>query len=285
MILRNFALSVTAVFCSVLAFGQGVYFDPAPTDVTSPGVRLYIDVSSQECNCPELLDGDPDTNPLYLWAWNPNEARPDVTVGGETLNATNGDWGNSNDNMILTQDPDDPNLWYFDFFGVSMVGFYNVPAGTFYESGIDFLVKEKNGAPADQPEQKSPDLNLIPEPLGCFEKVCPFPSTFFQDDYFVITYDNNQETNPALQNMGPDECLARFRYRVNGGSIQDIADEELGQMKFDGDGIFSITMIPQEFFGLTEGDILDEIQVIITKAPIVQPPFTLPITLVPGCPD
>ena len=265
-------------------FGQGIYFDPAPTDVTTP-VRLYIDVTSSECNCPELADADSETNPLYIWAWNPNESRVDITVAGETFNTQNGMWGDSNENLVLTQDETNPNLWYFDFLGASMVQFYGVPAAQFYETGIDFLIKEKNGAPADLPEQKSPDLNIIPEPVGCFDKVCPFPTTFFQTEFFAITYNNNQETTPSLQNLAPGEALVWFRYRVNGGAFQILQDESTGVMDFDGDGIFSISMLPEDYFGLEEGDILDEFQVYITKSPIMAPPFTVPVTMIPGCPE
>jgi len=284
MIVRAIFLSFLTVIFAGSVSGQGIYLDPAPTDVTSPA-RLYIDISSSECDCPELQDADPETNPLYIWTWEPFEARADITVDGETFNVTNGMWGDSNDNLVLTQDPDDPDLWYFDFLGASPVQFYGAPAAQFYETGISFLLKEKNGAPAGEAEQKSPDLSIIPEPIGCFDKVCPFPSVFFQDEFFAITYDNNQETITTLQNLGPGEALVWFRYGVNGGPLQVLQDEALGVMEFDGEGIFSFTMIPDEFFGLEEGDILDEIQVFITKPPIQAPPFTAPITLVPGCPE
>jgi hypothetical protein len=284
MKLRSIILIALAIGWSALATAQGIYFDPAPTDVTAPA-RLYIDVSSSDCDCPELLDGDQETNPLYIWAWNPNEARPDLTIGGETFDTKNGDWGASNENLKLTQDESDPNLWYFDFLGASMVQFYAVPAAQFYESGIDFLIKEQNGAPADLPEQKSPDLNIIPEPVGCFDKVCPFPTTFFQDDFFAISYDTNKEANPGLQ--GGDAYFARFQYKVNGGDYQilEITDESKVEMVPEGDGIFSLTMIPEEFFELNEGDILDEIRVSFTLPPLTSAPFSSAVSLFPGCSD
>lgn len=273
------SLTVFLVFIVLIGQSQGIYFDPAPTDVTAPA-RLYVDVSSSDCNCPELLDVNPDDNPLYIWAWNPNESR--APVNG--LDITNGDWGSSNDNLVMEQDPDNPNLWYFDFVGASMAEFYQVPAATLYAEGIDFLVKEKNGAPADLPEQKSPDLSIIPEPLGCFEKICPFPTTFFQDEYFFITYDNTQETISGLQNLGPDECYVWYRISVNGGSLQIVQEEsEKFRMNYDGEGQFSLVMIPEEYFELAEGDELTQIDVYITKSPVQAPPFTAPITLIPGC--
>jgi hypothetical protein len=55
MKLRSIILIAVALGWSSLATAQGIYFDPEPTDVTGP-VRLYVDVSSSECDCPELLD-------------------------------------------------------------------------------------------------------------------------------------------------------------------------------------------------------------------------------------
>lgn len=275
----------TLLFLFFTAFsfvsGQGVYFDPAPTDVTTPA-RLYIDITSGECDCPALQDADPVSNPLYIWAWNPNEQRVDVNG----LDVKNGEWGNSNDNLVLQQDPDNPNLWYFDFVGVSLTEFYQVGAATFYDTGLDFLLKEKNGnSPGEgEPEQKSPDINVIPEPLGCFEKICPFPTTFFQDEYFFINYDNNKETISSLQNLGPDECLIWFRISINDGPLVLVQeDTDQFKMNYDGDGQFSLAMIPQDYFNLQDGDILSQMDVYITKPPIQAPPFTAPISLIPGC--
>jgi len=279
---KNLGYLASTVFLVIFSLGihaQGIYLEPTPTDVTGPA-RLYVDVSSSDCNCPELLDVEPETNPLYIWTWDPNEARPAI----DGIEVTNGEWGNSNDNLVMQQDPDNPNLWYFDFVGVSMAEFYDVPAATLYAQGISFLVKEKNGAPPDEPEQKSPDLSIVPEPLGCFEKVCPFPTTFFQDEYFFVNYDNTQETISGLQNLGPDECYIWYRISINGGSLQIVqGSSEKFQMKFEGDGQFSISMIPEEYFEVAEGDMLTQIDVYITKLPVAAPPFTSPISLIPGC--
>lgn len=258
-------------------FAQGVYFDPAPTDVTTPA-RLYVDITSSECSCPELQDADPVSNPLYIWAWDPFEDRPNI---GD-VNVKNGSWDNSNETLKMTQDVGNPNLWYFDFVGVSLVEFYQQPAAVFYASGISFLLKEKNGN--GTPEQKSPDITIIPEPLGCFEKVCPFPTVFFQDEYFVITYDNKQELIPTLQNIAPDDCKIWYRYSVNGGALITLREETAKfVMDYDGNGVFSKSMIPEEYFELEEGEELTKIEVFITKGNINVPPFTTAISLFPGC--
>lgn len=262
---------------------QGIYLDPSPTDVTS-AVRLYVDISSPECNCPNVQDVGPD-EPLFIWTWLPNEARPPLF--GETV--TNGEWTNSNPNLEMTQDADDPNLWYFDFLGASPAQFYDAPPAAFYEGGIHFLVKKRSGA--GDPEPKSPDLNVIPEPIGCVEVICPFPITFFQDEYVIFTYDNNIEPNATLQNLGPTECYATFRYRVNGGPEQSFpsdpgsADPEMFRFDYDGEGIFSYTMIPQDFLPLNEGDQLTQMRVFITKLPLPAPPFSISTNLEVGCPE
>ncbi len=279
-------LIVLASLISGLALGQGVYFDPSPTDVTG-NARLYVDISSPDCsNCGALQDADPDTNPIYIWTWNPNEARGVISVDGTDYDITNGSWDSSNESMVMSQDPENPNLWYYDFVGATLVNYYQAPAASFYDTGIDFLIKEKNGnSPGDgEPEQKSDDMNIVLEPIGCFEKICPFPTTFFQDQYFFINYDNNQETIGFLQNMGPDECLIWFRVSINGGSEIIYRDEtDKYKMNYDGDGLFSLSMIPEEYFELQEGDELTYIDAFITKAPINVPPFTQPIRLIPGC--
>jgi len=280
-ILTYFAV-IALIGMSEIADAQGIYFDPEPTNVFEP-VRLYIDISSSDCNCPELQDAAPETNPLYIWTWNPNEARDPITIDGQTFDITNGEWGVSNENLVMTQDESNPNLWYYDFLGAPMVQFYNVPAATFYATGINFLIKEKNGAPADQPEQKSGDLSAIPEPVGCVNVLCLFPTIWFPSEYLTLTYNNNIETNPGLQNLGPDEVLVYFRYKVNGGPFITYQVPSEAQLTFEGGGFFTKTIIPKQLFGIPDGDELTELQVFVTKTPLIAPPFSI-FTLNPGCP-
>lgn len=282
--LMRLPLILPMVFAASALFGQGIYLVPSPTNVLEPA-RLYVDVSSPECSCPELLDTDPETNPLYLWTWMPSEARPNITVDGESLDITNGEWNDSNDNLRMEQDPANPNLWYYDFFDVPLTTFYNSPADAFYVDGIHFLVKEKNGSPPDLPEQKSPDLMVVPESPGCVDKFCPFPSIWFPSDYLVVTYNNNLETNGALQDLDPSQAHVYFAYRVDGGPLLykgNTPGEEI-LLQHDGNGYFSITLVPNEFFDIPEGSELTELTVFVTKPPIAAPPFAQ-ATLVPGCP-
>ncbi|MFN2423803.1 MAG: hypothetical protein ABR572_08515 [Cryomorphaceae bacterium] len=261
------------------AAAQGIFFDPDPTDVTGP-VRLYVDITSDQCQCPNIGEVT-EEDPLYIWTWQPAETRP--VLG--TIDVSNGDWTSSNENLLMKQDESDPNLYYFDFLGASPAQFYNVDPGVFYENGIMFLIKKGDGS--GDPEPKSADLNIIPEPVGCFEIICPFPTTFFDDEYFAVTYNNAIETNPLLQNMGPSEAIVSFRYRVNGGPLQtlqaDGGDQDKFIMDFEGDGFFALDMIPREYFGLQEGEELTQITIRVTKT--TSPPgiFSISSPLNVGC--
>lgn len=136
------------------AYAQGVYLDPPDFDVNAPGTRLYVDISSPECDCDVLSDVGAE-NPLYLWTWQPAENRPMLSG---SIDVANGQWNNSNDNLLMQQDPDNPNLWYYDFLGASIVDWYGVSQEEAEAAGLAFLVKEKNGT--GNPEPKSPDLFL-----------------------------------------------------------------------------------------------------------------------------
>lgn len=147
-----FSLLLTA---SAFSQGGGVYFTPFPADVTQNNVRLYVDISSEECNCEVLWDAD-EADPLYIWSWQPTENRP--PLNGTDVN--NGDWDDSNDNLVMKQDEDNPDLWYFDFLEASPAEFYSADPEAFYSGGIHFLVKKKDGS--GDPEQKSDDLFAMP---------------------------------------------------------------------------------------------------------------------------
>lgn len=279
--LRNILVLFAALSGAQTAMAQGVYFEPTPTDMTGP-VRLYIDITSDECQCPNIGEVTAE-DPLFIWTWDPNENRP--PLGTASIDVTNGDWTSSNENLQLTQDESNPNLYYFDFLGASPAQFYNVDPGVFYENGIMFLIKKKDGS--GDPEPKSADLNIIPEPVGCFEIICPFPTTFFDDEYFAVTYNNAIETNPLLQNMGPAEAIASFRFRVNGGPLQTLqaegGDQDKFVMDFEGEGQFALDMIPREYFGLQEGEELTQMTVRITKTSAPPGVFSISSPLNVGC--
>lgn len=276
----RFTLTALAILAGVDEMkAQGIFLDPDPTDVTGP-VRLYVDITSDECQCPNIGEVT-EEDPLFIWTWGPSEARPPLG----NIDVTNGDWTNSNENLQMFQDESDPNLYYFDFVGASPAQFYSVDPAVFYESGIFFLIKKKDGS--GDPERKSEDLSIIPEPVGCFEIICPFPTTFFDDEYFAVTYNNAIETNAALQNMAPGEAIVSFRYRVNGGPLQTLqatgGNDEKFTMDYEGDGFFALDMLPRDYFGLEEGQELTQMTVRVTKTSAPPGIFSISSPLNVGC--
>lgn len=149
------ALSFTILAGGALQ-AQSVYIEPWPVVPGEPS-KLYIDITSDDCGCPELQDADPETNPLYIWTWFPSDARPQLNG----MDVNNGAWNASNTNLALEQDMDNPNLWYFDFLDAPILEFYGVDQAT--ATGINFLLKESDGSPAGLAEQKSADLFIALE--------------------------------------------------------------------------------------------------------------------------
>lgn len=137
------------------AAAQGIYISPSPVDLNAEDVRLYIDLTSEACSCPNLIGADPETMPLYIWTWEPLEMRPELN--GENVN--NGIWNDSNENMKLKQDEADPDLWYYDFLGASLTDFYGVDAAAFSATGISFLLKTKDGS--QQTSDKNIQLSVL----------------------------------------------------------------------------------------------------------------------------
>jgi hypothetical protein len=266
---------------------QAIYFLPDPTNVTEPA-RLYINTALPDCQCDELSDAGPD-NPIFLWSWMPVEDRAPLNIDGASIDITNGEWSNSNDNMMMTQDENIPTLWYYDFFEVPLSEFYGASPADFYTTGINFLIKEKNGAPPDVPEQKSADLSIIPESPGCVLQFCTFPTIWYPTDYLTITYDNNQEALFALQNLDPSQAFVFYEYRVDGGPLQTFGNNETEAIQLEsiGGGFFSHTLIPNDFLPTDiEGGEITDLTVVITKSiPVIQaPPFSKQ-ALLSGCPE
>jgi hypothetical protein len=279
--------TLSFAFCAALMLAasagnlraQAVWIEPTPTDVTSL-VRVYIDLLHPDCDCPLLADwaqspppsGEPD---LFMWTWQPSDP---AHAGG------NGSWDNSNPNNMMRQDENNPAHWYKEMVPVA---FYGVEPAEVYASGISFLIKRKNGSAIEGGEPKSADQFIPVEPVGCVEMICPFPTKFFQDEYMFFVYDNNQETNPGLRNLGPTDAHITFRYSVNGGpelvfppAGTDPADF---QMEYDGDGFFSYAFLPKTFFPIQEGDQITTIRAIITRLPLAVPPFRISDALATGC--
>jgi len=218
---------------------DAAWFEPGPAaDVTSE-IKLYVDVTHPDCECPNLVDTD---DPLYLWTWTPGGP-----PGG------NGAWDASNLSLEWTQEG--PNLYSFPMVPTD---FYGVDPATVYAEGIDFLIKKFNGADTDGTgENKSVDFHVDIEPVGCVNTLCAFPEFFQEDDYLTMIYNNKKEEHGQLQDIQPDDCwmlpvavAGGVDYPYFNGSVSDpaILDHPELHMMYEGDGKFYSTVLTDDFF-------------------------------------
>jgi hypothetical protein len=257
---KLFSLALIA-FAMHSAMAQSAYVLPSPTAADEP-VTLYIDVAQAGGGLKTMLTNHPEeVDNVYLWTWNP--AGP---VGG------NGEWGSSRDGMKLTWEGG----LLFSLTFVPTV-FYNVDGPTFFSKGISCLAKLKSGyayAEENVGEAKTPDLTVPITPKLCDRLYCTFPELAKEDDFVTITYDNNKETNPALQNMGDDDCYLYMYagYDVFSG-VEYVAPSAVTstptlKMKrvANRPGVFRLTILAKDFFtGIPEGQTIELLQYYVLR--------------------
>ncbi len=258
-----------------VSHAQKAYVLPSPTGANDL-IKLYIDVNqSTENGLKAILQAFPEeVDNVYIWTWNPAEA-----VAG------NGSWNNSNDALKLTHEG---NL----LFSIQFVPttFYGVDGPTFFARGISCLAKLKDGnAHGDMSlgEAKTEDINITIIPKLCDELYCLFPQQGKPEDFIAITYDNNKETNPNLQNLTADEAYLYIRAVTdvfNGGpeyatQANTSSTPALKMRPVAGEpGHFRLTIIPDDFFSA----LLNPNQEILKlRFTVVKPGFTHPPQSVP----
>lgn len=265
---------VILLVCSLSSKAQMAFVLPSPTGANEL-ITLYIDVNQTTYGLKSILLAQPqEVDNVYIWTWNPSGP----TVG-------NGDWGNSADSMKLHHEG---NL----LFSIQFVptAFYGVDGPTFFANGISCLAKLKNGnAHGDLGfgEAKTEDINIAIIPKLCDELYCTFPQQGKPEDFFSITYDNNQETNVNLQNLGADEVYLYIRAVTdifNGGpeyatQANTPSTPALRMKPVVGQpGLFRLTIIPEEFFAPLMGpnqEVL-KLRFVVVKAGFTHPPQAVP---------
>lgn len=242
---KYFFTAIAMISSVAVGLAQAAFVLPSPTPADEP-ITLYIDVNQTNGGLKHILANHPEMqDQVYIWSWMPREP-----VGG------NGSWGDSNEERKLVHEG---NLIYSWTFVPTEA--YAVDGPTFFANGISCLAKLDNGNdfPDDGVgEAKTEDLKVSIIPKLCDAKYCNFPLLCKPDDYLSITYDNNQELNPALQNLGADECylyvIAYYddlEFTFTQYAVQSVTTT-LPEMKLKpvagSPGFFRITFIPQELF-------------------------------------
>jgi len=249
-------------------FSQAAYIQPSPTG-KNDFITLYINVAQTTGTLNTMLTDHPD-DPVYLWTWQP--AGP--VIG-------NGDWTNSNDSMLMTKVSDKLYSKHF-----RPIDFYGVEATQFFSLGISCLAKLKSGTEysGDYPgEAKTEDLHVNVIPKLCSDLYCTFPELGKKDDFLSITYDNNQETTPELQNLGPDDCYIFLRVEQSAFNAFNYAEPAavtttpaLKMKPVEGQpGFFRITILPEDFF---DGIVPETFNMKLIKYYVLKPGFTYTIS-------
>ncbi len=269
--MKKIVLAILLLISVKSVSAQIAWIDPDPTDVTK-SVRLYVDLDkldkSLEHN--QLLLADP--GPFYIWTWSPFEfgvGSPKVNGEGEKP------WQNSNELLKMTKDDTKgPNVYYYEMIPTE---FYEVPAATVYEKGINFLVKPKNGGGYGAPDIKSTDFVLaVNAPKTDKGTLYPFPTTILQDKFLAIIYDNAIEKKATMQNLADGDALLYIKATIEdtGGVTATIEPSKFLQlqnnpkltMKKDASGKFKIYMSSvDKFLNIPAGWTLTEIELTIRK--------------------
>jgi len=259
------------LLCSLAlgAWSQAAFVLPSPTN-PNDSVSIYIDVAQTTGGLKTMLTNHPEyIDSVYIWTWQP---------AGPACG--NGDWGASNDCMKLTHVS---GLIYTK--KVVPTSFYGVTPLKFFQNGISCLAKLKDGnAFPDEGvgEAKTDDLLIAIIPALCADRFCYFPEAARVDDFLSITYDNNQELDPNLQNLGDDECYLYLRARTGPFTFTEYADEalvtsipELQMKPVSGKpGFFRITFFPADFFDVPEGLTIQSILYYVVKPGFLPAPPT-----------
>jgi hypothetical protein len=267
--MKKIFLYLIACVASLSAYSQAAYIQPSPTGKNDT-ITLYINVAlttdgSNNNALNAMLNDHPDDS-VYIWSWQPAEP----TIG-------NGQWENSNQGLKMTKVGD--KLYSIRFKPTS---FYGVDATSFFTKGISCLAKLKNGKEYDglyPGEAKTEDLKINIIPRLCDELYCVFPEIAKTDDYLSITYDNTQETNVNMQNLGADECYLYIRADQSVFSGFDYVSPALTtstpELKMkpvaDEPGKFRITFIPEDMF---EGIVPETFNMVNIRFYALKPGFT-----------
>lgn len=257
------ALAVCAI--SVVGFAQAAFVFPSPTNANAT-MDLYIDVAQTSGGLKTLLGNHPEVlDSVYMWTWQPTGP-----------SCGNGEWGNSNNCMLLTRVS---GLLY----KMTMVptAYYACTPLQLYQNGISCLAKLKNGNAFESDgvgEAKTEDLSVAIVPALCADRICFFPEAAKQDDFFSITYDNSQETNPDFQNLGTDECYIFLRAFTGTFTffdvtpIANVASTPSLKMTEVSPGKFRKTFIPEDFIPIPDGAAITKIGFFIVKPGLTQNP-------------
>jgi hypothetical protein len=212
-------------------------------------ITLVVDVSG----VPALVGQDA----MYIWGF----------IQGCCSASTNGDWTNSNEASRMTKVRD--NVWSYTvpsvkaYIGASYKQAKDAAEGNGRPetaTRFGFLVKAKDGS--GSPERKSGDMEVsFTGPVYIKVKFENFPINPAQSDVLTLVYNQDKEDVEAMKGVS-EVYLHAVADLVGGGT-----KEHEGAVKLTKSGTrYTATFIPERFFGLTAGQSISKIRVVVSAA-------------------
>jgi hypothetical protein len=243
--MKQFILTLFAIclFSSKLS-AQKAWATPDPIN-PNDSITIWVDI--KKCDRQQLAG---TTDPLYMWTWAPKEHPK-----GHPLH--NGTWQASTDALQMRSAGND-----LYFYRMIPTQFYEVTAAELYNNDINLLLKKKDGTGGAAGEDKTEDLKIeLAPPVTGPQKISPFPRLAVKDtlsiganDVLTIQYDRNLETKDTLKDKEDFYVYAKARIGAGAAdfvqivSITKVATAPQLAMKNNGNGKFSLSMIPNKFF-------------------------------------
>lgn len=238
------------------AWAQTVTFDPAEFTAEDQ-VTMTVDFTGT------ALDDASYGGNIFIWFF--------ITEGcSSNCDApTNVNPGGEGQEAARLQPTDQANIYTLTFVPTS---FFNKTPGELLQLGFKFKGTDWSDgeAPAGFGQNLFVDvvpLEFIPVPLRAF------PATFTQDDVVTFFFDQNHpDVNATLKNL--DEIYMYTDINLKDGTfVQLVGWESVGetaaQMFTDeGNGIFTLSMVPADFYQLTEGQEIDRMKIHIRSGPM-----------------
>ncbi len=218
-------------------------------------VTIRADVSS----CPGLSG----QSQLWLWMFVPDCCAP---VFGNDASGGASDFCNSNDMLAMTNVEGD--IWEYTFTPVTL--FDRSPSEI---TQIGFIPKV-NGCPGDPGQTEDLFLTVAPS-IFIPTELRSFPATVFQNDFITAYFDQTLTENTAMSELSEIFVYTwATRTDAEGNSKPDaeaVPWPEVGntpslQTLDEGNGIFSLTVFPQDRYPLDEGDIVTGFNFIFRNA-------------------
>lgn len=238
-----------------VGFSQSIITNP-PVFTAEDEVTFRIDVTGTS------LEGY--TDDVWIWAW----IAEGCSAGCDAPTNIDPAGGENTEAAKVIRDENNPNVYTITFVPVD---FFGKAPSEIRKIGL----KLKSISWGDG-KQSDNDLIVAVQPLIFIPSITrTFPVKFTQEDVVTLFFDKNHSENDALNQL--EEIYTYFFIsgtNADGSEFNDVAKvswSEVGntpevKLTGSGEGVYSISFIPEEYFDITEGADITKISYIFRNA-------------------